>query len=136
MDEYNKMEKENNTLFITIYTALLMTAYSDFSTAQVTCNLSIFDQQLDWANFVDHHGSQSCFDRHLRMKKLSFDKFLEYIQLDLKVDPKMAYLWGESFFQWLHYTAPFISSQVVPTVTCTLWQAFLVLLSTVFYGKL
>jgi hypothetical protein len=36
MDEYNETEKENNTLFITIYSALLMTAYSDFSTAPVT----------------------------------------------------------------------------------------------------
>jgi hypothetical protein len=113
-----------------------MTAYSDFSTAPVTCNLSIFDQQLDWANFVDCHGSQSCFDWHIRMKKLSFDKLLKYIRLDLKVDPKMAYLWGESFFQRSHYTAPFVSLQVVPTVTCTLWWAFLALLSTVFYGKL
>jgi hypothetical protein len=64
MDEYNETEEENNTLFITIYSALLMSVYTDFSTALVTCNLSIFDQQLDWANFVDHHGSRSCFDRH------------------------------------------------------------------------
>jgi hypothetical protein len=87
MDEYDETEEEKNTLFITIFSALLMSVYGDFSTALVTCNPSIFDQRLDWANFVDCHGSQSCFDRHIPMKKSSFEKLLKYIQSDLKVDP-------------------------------------------------
>jgi hypothetical protein len=79
MDEYNKTEEENNTLFVTIYSALLMSVYTDFSTAPVTHNPSIFDQQLDWSIFVDRHGTWSCFDWHIRMKKLSFEKLLDYI---------------------------------------------------------
>jgi hypothetical protein len=47
MDEYDETEEENNTLFITIYNALLMSAYKEFSTAPVTRNPSILDQQLD-----------------------------------------------------------------------------------------
>jgi hypothetical protein len=58
MDEFDKTEEENNTLLIRIYSALLMSVYNDFSTAPVTCNPSISNQQLDWANFVDCHGSQ------------------------------------------------------------------------------
>jgi hypothetical protein len=57
MDEYDEMEEENITLIVTIYSALLMSVYTDFSTAPVTCNPSIFDQRLDWANFVDRHGA-------------------------------------------------------------------------------
>jgi hypothetical protein len=79
MDEYNETEEENNTLFVTIYSTLLMSAYTDVSTALVTHNPSIFDQRLDWANFVDRHGSQSCFDQHICMKQLSFEKLLDYI---------------------------------------------------------
>jgi hypothetical protein len=94
MDEYDETEEDNNTLIVTIYSALLMSVYTDFSTALVTRNPSIFDQRLDWANFVDRHGAQSCFDQHIRMKKSSFEKLLDYIRPDLKVDPTMAYLRG------------------------------------------
>jgi hypothetical protein len=80
MDEYNETEEEISTLIITIYSAVLIRAYSDFSTPPVTCSPSIFDQQLD--------------DQHIRMKKLPFDKHLEYIRSDHKVDPKMAQLRG------------------------------------------
>jgi hypothetical protein len=90
MDEYDETEEEISTLIITVYSAVLIRAYSDVSTPPVTHSPSIFDQRLDWANFVDRNGSRSCFDRHIRMKKSSFDKLLEYIRSDLEVDPKMA----------------------------------------------
>jgi hypothetical protein len=94
MDEYDETEEENNTLIVTIYSTLLMSAYADVSTAPVTRNPSIFDQRLDWVNFVDRHGARSCFDRHIRMKKSSFEKLLDYIRRDLEVDPTMAHLRG------------------------------------------
>jgi hypothetical protein len=75
MDKYNETEEENNTLFVTIYSALLMSAYADVSTAPVTRNPSIFDQRLDWANFVDRDGSRSCFDWHIRTKQSSFENY-------------------------------------------------------------
>jgi hypothetical protein len=58
MDEYNKTEEEINNLIITVYSAVLICAYGDFSTPPVTCRPSIFDQQLDCTNFVDRHSSQ------------------------------------------------------------------------------
>jgi hypothetical protein len=46
MDEYNETEEEINT----VYSAVLICVYDVFM-PPVTCSLSIFDQQLDWANF-------------------------------------------------------------------------------------
>jgi hypothetical protein len=43
MDEYDETEEENNTLFITIYSALLMSVYMDVSTAPVIHPFSTSD---------------------------------------------------------------------------------------------
>jgi hypothetical protein len=45
MDEYGKTGVELGTLIFTVYSAVLIRAYSDFSTPPVTCSPSIFDQQ-------------------------------------------------------------------------------------------
>jgi hypothetical protein len=52
MDEYDETEEEISTLIITVYSAVLIRAYSDGSTPPVTRSPSIFDQRLDWANLL------------------------------------------------------------------------------------
>jgi hypothetical protein len=55
---------------------------------------SVFDQRLNWEEYVRKHGNRQFFRRHLRMTVPSFNKLLSYIREDLEVDQEMASLRG------------------------------------------
>ena len=69
---------------------LFLLSYGVYVFAAVPRNPSVFEQRLTWNEYSDRHTKRGTFHRRLRMSRVSFDKLLAIIKVDLAVDEAMA----------------------------------------------
>jgi hypothetical protein len=86
-DDDNTYHTVLGFLFMFRLVLLLMTPLMWLVTPR---NPSVFDQRLNWADYVTKHENRPFIRRHLRMPLVSFNKLLSYIREDLEVNQEMA----------------------------------------------
>jgi len=76
--------------------SLLLVAVIRQVRKKVTREASYFQQRPDWNQFSSSHAQRGTFKARLRMSKVSFDKLLSFLRVDLCVNEEQAFFRGGS----------------------------------------
>ena len=89
---------------------LCVLSYGVYVFAAVPRNPSVFEQRLTWNKYSDRHTKRGTFHRRLRMSRVSFDKLLAIIKVDLAVD--------EAYILFMSNIIHLIPATASPAFTC------------------
>ena len=89
------------TMYLSILESLLLHSFVVVALAQklrgkTTREASHFQQRLNWDRFSADHARRGTFKARLRMSKVSFDKLLQMVRLDLVINEAQAAFRGGS----------------------------------------